>query len=153
MLCVHDYYYKLIVYRQQRQEISTDIHIYIRTGPIAPIRARHTSIRQHSPQTREKPSTIARVVLSTNCVALPLFPVSLHLLSRNLFLNYRHFEKTKRGNQNILTTSMICCKVRPNLTSRGSDSLATGLSKTLYGPNKVFSSRFSCGPCCEPAII
>ncbi|KFM66081.1 hypothetical protein X975_01935, partial [Stegodyphus mimosarum] len=30
------------------------------------------------------------------------------------------------------STSMICCNVRPKLISKGSDSLATGLSRTLY---------------------
>lgn len=52
--------------------------------------------------------------------------------------------------ENILTTSIICCNVRPNFTSKGSDSFATGLSSTLYEDNKLLSSSFSCGPCCEP---
>lgn len=48
------------------------------------------------------------------------------------------------------TTSMICCNVRPNLTSNGSLSLATGRSSVLYVASSVFSKRFSWGPCSDP---
>uniref|UniRef100_A0A8D8A3L4 (northern house mosquito) hypothetical protein n=1 Tax=Culex pipiens TaxID=7175 RepID=A0A8D8A3L4_CULPI len=42
---------------------------------------------------------------------------------------------------------MICCKVNPNLTSKDSDSFATGRSSVLYVASKLFSKRFSWGPC------
>lgn len=68
---------------------------------------------------------------------------------RGVIKNCFHFEVRK--SKQALTTSMICCSVRPNFTSSGSDSLATGRSKTLYGPSRLLSSRFSCGPCSVPA--
>ena len=49
------------------------------------------------------------------------------------------------------TTSTICCRATPNLTSRASSSLAAGLAKRLYFlPSKIsFISRSSFGPCSE----
>ena len=49
------------------------------------------------------------------------------------------------------TTSMICIKVRPKLTTTGSDSLATGRSNVLYFSSKFVSNRFSLGPPQQPA--
>lgn len=45
-----------------------------------------------------------------------------------------------------LTTSIICISVRPKLNTRGSDSLPTGRSSTLYVSSRSFSSRFSWEP-------
>lgn len=42
-----------------------------------------------------------------------------------------------------LTTSMICCSVRPNVTLNGSDSFATGRSSVLYVAKRLLRSRFS----------
>lgn len=45
-----------------------------------------------------------------------------------------------------LTTSIICISVRPKLNTRGSDSLPTGRSSTLYVSSRSLSSRFSWEP-------
>lgn len=45
-----------------------------------------------------------------------------------------------------LTTSIICMSVRPKLSWRGSDSLPTGRSSTLYESSRSFSSFFSWRP-------
>jgi len=45
-----------------------------------------------------------------------------------------------------LTTSIICMSVRPKLSTRGSDSLPTGRSSTLYVSSRSFSSFFSWRP-------
>ena len=46
----------------------------------------------------------------------------------------------------FLTTSIICCKVRPNLSKTASDSSATGLSRVLQFVIKSLISRLSCEP-------
>ena len=46
---------------------------------------------------------------------------------------------------------MICCRVRPNLSTRASDSLATGRSRLLYFVMRSFINRRSCGPLHTPA--
>ncbi len=45
---------------------------------------------------------------------------------------------------------MICCKVSPNVSVRGSDSLKTGLSRLLYLSIKSLMSLLSWGPLCTP---
>ena len=46
----------------------------------------------------------------------------------------------------VRTTSMICCRVSPNLSLSGSDSLSTGLSRLLYLAIRSLISRRSFGP-------
>ena len=52
----------------------------------------------------------------------------------------------------LLTTSMICCNVNPNLRFKASLSLNTGLSKFWYLSIKSLMRRLSWGPHCTPEI-
>jgi hypothetical protein len=55
----------------------------------------------------------------------------------------RRQETSRKKYDWTLTTSIICMSVRPKLSPRGSDSLPTGRSSTLYVSSRSFSSRFS----------